>query len=75
MKRDVERRFGDAVREIRREAGLTQEQLADRSGLHVTYIAGIETGRRNPSVRSIVALAEGLGVDAWHLLERSESLE
>ena len=44
--RDARQQFGDAVRALRREAGLTQEQLADKTGLHVTYIAGIETGRR-----------------------------
>lgn len=60
------------MRELRREAGLTQEQLADRSGLHVTYIAGIETGRRNPSLRSILSLAEGLGVAAFELVRRME---
>ncbi|MDQ2986906.1 MAG: helix-turn-helix domain-containing protein [Armatimonadota bacterium] len=72
MARDARQRFGDAVRALRREAGLTQEQLADKTGLHVTYIAGIETGRRNPSLRSILALADGLGVAASELLRRME---
>jgi transcriptional regulator with XRE-family HTH domain len=72
VKRDAGRQFGEAVRALRHEAGLTQEQLADRSGLHVTYIAGIETGRRNPSLKSIVAFADGLGVAASELLRRME---
>lgn len=70
--RDARQQFGDAVRAFRREAGLTQEQLADKTGLHVTYIAGIETGRRNPSLKTILSLAEGLGVSASELLRRSE---
>jgi ribosome-binding protein aMBF1 (putative translation factor) len=62
-------RLGEKVRVLRRAGDLTQEQLADRSGLHPTYIAGIESGRRNPSLRSLQALATGLGISLSSLLE------
>lgn len=42
--------------------GWTQEALADAAGLHATYISGIETGSRNPSLTAIVALANGFGL-------------
>lgn len=70
---EIEKQLGNAVREIRKELGWTQETLAEHSKLHVTYIAGIETGKRNPSLRSIVALAQGLGVSPSTLLKRMES--
>ena len=55
------------VKALRRQRGLTQEQVADRSGLHVTYIAGIEGGRRNPSYISLLALAKGLQAEPSEL--------
>lgn len=73
MAPSLEQRLGDAVREFRREQGITQEQLSESSGLHVTYIAGIETGRRNPSLKSLVALANGLSVKVSELLARMGS--
>jgi transcriptional regulator with XRE-family HTH domain len=53
-------KFGMNVRRLRKRAGLSQEELADRSGLHRTYVGGIERGERNPSLGNIVAIAIGL---------------
>ena len=61
-------KFGMNVRRIRSHAGLSQEELADRSGLHRTYVGGIERGERNPSLKNIVALAAGLGCNFEELL-------
>lgn len=55
-------RFGARIRELRRKQGWSQEELAARSGLHHTYIGGIERGERNPSLRNIVRLAKALDV-------------
>ena len=52
--------LGLAVRELRKRSGLSQEELAHRSGLHPTYISGIERGLRNPSWRSIGRVCEAL---------------
>ena len=54
--------FGSRVRELRRARGLSQEELADRAGLHRTYLSGIERGQRNPSLKNIAAIAETLGL-------------
>jgi len=56
------------VRERRRELGLTQEALAERCGLHPTYISGIETADRNPSVKALECLARALDTAAADLL-------
>lgn len=65
-------RFGAQVRDLRRTAGLTQETVSEHSGLHVTYIAGIEAGKRNPTYLSIMALALGLGVTPESLFAERE---
>lgn len=57
----IQSKFGENVRRLRKRAGFSQEVLADRTGLHRTYIGGIERGERNPSLENIVALADGLG--------------
>ncbi|WP_371930866.1 helix-turn-helix domain-containing protein, partial [Paracoccus spongiarum] len=43
-------RFGDAVRQARATAGLTQEELAERAGLDRSYVGGVERGDRNPTL-------------------------
>ena len=55
-------RLGRAIKRIRVEHGLTQEQVSAASGLHPTYISDIERGARNPSWEAITRLADGIGV-------------
>jgi predicted transcriptional regulator len=52
----------------RGEAGLTQEQLAERSGLSQQYISKLEKGERNPTVVTLYELAQGLGVSHVELV-------
>jgi transcriptional regulator with XRE-family HTH domain len=54
--------FGRRIASLRRERGLSQEDLADRSGLHRTYVGGVERGERNLGLRNVSALASALGV-------------
>lgn len=54
---------------IRKEKGLTQEQLAELSGLTQQYISGIENGRRNPTIVAIYELAVALGVSHMDLVK------
>lgn len=60
--------FGDAVYRRRYQKGLTQQMLADRAGLHRSYIADIENGARNPSLQIIVQIAKALDVPPASLL-------
>ena len=66
---DTLKRFGDKVRELRIKKGLSQEQLAELSGLHRTYISSVELGKRNVSLINIFALAKALGVTPDKLIK------
>ena len=60
--------FGEAVRRRRKELGLSQEELADRAGLHRTYIGSVERGERNVSLTNIHKLAGALKTSAAELV-------
>lgn len=60
--------FGNRVRELRAARGLTQEDLAEKSGFFRTYLSRIETGEANPTLTVIYALAGSLEVDITDLL-------
>ena len=66
---DELRRFGEKVRELRIKKGLSQEELAELSGLHRTYISSLELGKRNVSLINIYALANALSVTPDKLLK------
>ena len=59
--------FGRRVRQLRRERGFSQEELAHRAGLHYTYVGGIERGERNPALVNIGRIAAALGVSVGEL--------
>jgi transcriptional regulator with XRE-family HTH domain len=60
--------FGREVRRRREAAGLTLEALAERAGLTPNYIGGIEMGRRDPSLSTVLSLARGLRISPADLL-------
>ena len=62
--------FGARVRQARGAAGLSQEALAHRAGLHRTYVSSVERGERNIALINIVVLAEALNIDAGELVGR-----
>ena len=57
---DIRIRFGRAIRRLREEQEINQEEAADRCGLHRTYYSGIERGVRNLSLVNIEKVAKGL---------------
>ena len=65
---DMRRLVGRNAAMLRREKGLTQEGLAEISGLSQQYISGLEQGRRNPTIVTLHELATALGVSHLDLL-------
>lgn len=63
------RAFGRRVRELRLARGLSQEELAERSSLHRTYVSGVERGLRNVGLDNIHALARALAVPTSAMFE------
>jgi transcriptional regulator with XRE-family HTH domain len=61
--------FGERIRKLRKDRGLSQDGFADLCGFDRTYISGIERGRRNPSLLAIEALAKALSVTVAELLD------
>lgn len=62
---------GKNIRRVRLERGLTQEQLAFAASLDLTYIGGIERGRRNPSLLVITRIAAALNTTPASLVTPS----
>jgi transcriptional regulator with XRE-family HTH domain len=69
------RAFGETLWFLRRKSGWTQEELADRSGLHTTEISRLESGRRNPTLKTMKRLAGALEVPRWHIMALEERLD
>lgn len=65
---DPRKSFGPTLRHCRKRAGLTQEALGHRAGLHYTTIGLYERGRRKPGYEILVRLIGALGVDAGDLV-------
>lgn len=68
-KEDPRQIFGSHIRNFRRQAGMSQEKLAEVCDLHRTYVGAVERGERNVSLLNIVALAQALNTKPAELLE------
>ena len=66
---DIRVRLGQNVRRLREAKGWSQEDFADRAGIHRTYVSDIERGRRNPTITVVERLAEPLAVSPGSLLD------
>lgn len=60
--------FGTNVQRLRRERGLSQEQLSFLAQRTRAYISGVEAGRRNATLETLATLAEALGVEPYELI-------
>lgn len=63
------RAFGRRVRAERERAGLSQEKLAERAGLHATYIGRVERGARNVTLYNILRIADALDINPAELVD------
>lgn len=61
--------LGSNLRAARKKLGLTQEQVAERSGVHVTEISRMEAGKRDPQVSTLLKLAKAVEVPPGELLD------
>ena len=59
---DIRRRVGRNIKKEREARGWSQEELADRAGLHRTYVSGVERGVRNPTVTVLERMAKALSL-------------
>lgn len=66
--------FGDAIRELRKERGISQEGFALKSGLNRGYFGDVERGERNVSLANILKIADALDVPASEIHVRAEAL-
>jgi len=72
QKFNIQQRFGTAVKVWRKLLGISQEELAERSDLHRTYISDVERGARNLSLKSMEKLAEALHVSIFDFFHSPE---
>jgi transcriptional regulator with XRE-family HTH domain len=68
MQEDWRAKFGRNVRRLRQQRRLTQEQLAFEAEIDLTYVGGIERGKRNPSLLVMARIADALSVPLTKLL-------
>jgi transcriptional regulator with XRE-family HTH domain len=67
--------LGTALRELRTQAGLTQEQLGARAGIGASYLSQLENGHRGVSWHTVIRLLEGIGVDLHQLADARTAAE
>jgi transcriptional regulator with XRE-family HTH domain len=66
---EAKRNLGRRLKTLRKQAALTQEDLAERAGLNPKYISGIERGRENPTLDTLLRLARELGAQPVELFD------
>lgn len=66
--------LGEAVRQLRLEAEMSQEELAEAAGTDLTQVGGVERGIRNPSYTTMLRLAGALGTSVGEMASRADRL-
>lgn len=69
LRKEFSKRLSARLREVRKEKKLTQQELADEAGLHLTYVGHLELGTYHPTVYVMWKLAKALGVSMNELTE------
>ena len=64
--------LGRNIKYYRSKLGMTQEELAQKADINRSYLAGLERGRRNTTIKTLEALAKALDVSPMDLLESTE---
>lgn len=71
---NTEQAFGLSLRNVRTTHSLSQEQLAEKSGLHRTYVSQLERGLKSPSLSTLFRLAAAFGIPPHQLIQRTETV-
>ena len=66
---EILKKFGERVRELRKEGGWSQEDFAEECGMDRTYMGGVERGERNLRLRNIERIAEALEITIADLMK------
>ena len=69
MKSKIDIQFGSRIAELRKQLNISQEELAERCGVHRTYIGSIERGEKSPTLNTIEKFARGLNVELIDLFK------
>jgi transcriptional regulator with XRE-family HTH domain len=67
--------FGQAIRELREEQGISQEAFAMKCGVDRSHYGGMERGERNPNLTSVFKIAKALGIRPSEIHARAEQLQ
>jgi transcriptional regulator with XRE-family HTH domain len=70
----IEEMFGNILKKLRNDKGLSQEELGFESGYHRTYISLLERGKKSPSLKTVFQLSKALGINPSEIIERLETL-
>lgn len=65
--------IGGRIQQLRKHRGLSQAALAERAGLDVNFLGGVERGERNPSVATLIHVADALDVELAAVVDLRES--
>jgi transcriptional regulator with XRE-family HTH domain len=71
---EIERSFGQVLRKLREDRGLSQEELGFESGYHRTYISQLERGQKSPSLQTVFQLAKALRLRTSEFIAAVESV-
>ncbi|MDP9918544.1 transcriptional regulator with XRE-family HTH domain [Variovorax boronicumulans] len=66
-------KFGECVREMRLEMGLSQVEFGERCGFYQTYLSRIENGQANPTLNAVEVIANALGLTVFELFDKIRS--
>lgn len=72
IRHDMRKKLGERIRELRKSAGITQEELGEKAELNYKFIGELERGQVNVSLDSIVRIAEALGVKIGDLFSKEK---
>lgn len=72
---DIKKLFGSNVRKYRLNKDMSQEKLAEKSGLHRTYISAVERGNRSISLDNIKKIANALEIKIFMLFQFEEDIK